>query len=132
VSARGEIHFDVFLGTVNARCFIEFCEKLLHDTTTPVFLIVGGATAHTANVVKEYVASTDGRLSLFFLPPYPPELNPDEWVWKNVKQDQVKPVVPMGQPHLYELAVKALRRLRETPQIVRGFFGDPSLAYIRS
>ena len=132
VSARGEIHFDVFLGTVNARCFIEFCEKLLHDTTAPVFLIVDGATAHTANVVKEYVASTDGRLSLFFLPPYSPELNPDEWVWKNVKYDQVKPAVPMGQPHLYELAVKALRRLRETPQIVRGFFGDPSLAYIRS
>ena len=132
VSARGEIHFDVFLGTVNAGCFIEFCEKLLHDTTAPVFLIVDGATAHTANVVKEYVASTDGRLSLFFLPPYSPELNPDEWVWKNVQHDQVKPAVPMGQPHLYELAVKALRRLRETPQIVRGFFGDPSLAYIRS
>jgi transposase len=132
VSARGEIHFDVFLGTVNARRFVEFCEKLLHDTTTPVFLIVDGATAHTANVVKEYVASTDGRLSLFFLPPYSPELNPDEWVWKNVKHDHVKPAVPMGQPHLYELAVKALRRLRETPQIVIGFFGDPSLAYIRS
>jgi hypothetical protein len=55
VSARGEIHFDVFLGTVNAGCFIKFCEELLHDTTTPVFLIVDGATAHTANVVKEYV-----------------------------------------------------------------------------
>ncbi|MGH3934051.1 MAG: transposase [Pseudonocardiaceae bacterium] len=24
------------------------------------------------------------RLSLFFLPPYAPELNPDEWVWKNL------------------------------------------------
>jgi transposase len=83
-------------------------------------------------VVKEYVASTDGRLSLFFLPPYSPELNPDAWVWKNVKHDHVKPAVPRGQPHLYELAVKALRRLRETPQIVIGFFGDPSLAYIRT
>jgi hypothetical protein len=49
-----------------------------------------------------------------------------------VKHDQVTPAVPMGQPHLYELAVQALRRPRETPKIVRGFFGDPSLAYIRS
>src|SRR5947208_4760187 len=40
VSPRGEIHFDVFLGTVNAARFIEFCQKLLHDTTAPVFLIV--------------------------------------------------------------------------------------------
>lgn len=82
VSARGEIHFDVFLGTVNAGIFIEFCEKLLHDTTTPIFLIVDNSPVHTANIVKKYVASTGGRLSLFFLPPYSPELNPDEWVWK--------------------------------------------------
>jgi transposase len=25
------------------------------------------------------------RLKLFLLPAYSPELNPDEWVWKNVK-----------------------------------------------
>lgn len=132
VSARGEIHFEVFLGTVNAARFIEFCEKLLHDTTTPVFLVVDGAPAHKANIVRDYVASTEGRLNLFFLPPYSPELNPDEWVWKNVKHDQIKKAVPMGQGHLFELAVKALRRLRETPQIVRGFFGDPFLSYIHS
>jgi transposase len=82
--------------------------------------------------VKEYVASTEGRPTLFFLPPYSPELNPDEWVWKNVKHDQIKPAVPMGQPHLHELAVKALRRLKKTPAIVRGFFGDPFLAYIHN
>jgi hypothetical protein len=38
----------------------------------------------------------------------------------------------MGQPHLYELAVKALRRLRETPQILKGFFGIHLSPYIRS
>ncbi|NTU51565.1 MAG: aminotransferase class V-fold PLP-dependent enzyme, partial [Candidatus Aminicenantes bacterium] len=46
--------------------------------------IVDGAPAHTAKKVTQYVASTDGRLKLFILPPYSPELNPDEWVWKNV------------------------------------------------
>jgi len=39
--------------------------------------------------VKEFVESTDGRLRLYFLPPYSPELNPDEWVWKNVKNDKI-------------------------------------------
>lgn len=131
VSPRGEIHFDVFAGTMNAQRFIEFCAKLLHDAGTPVFLIVDGSTAHTATAVKQYVASTEGRLSLFFLPPYAPELNPDEWVWKNVKHDQIKRAVPMGHRHLFELAVNALRRLQQAPHIVRGFFADPCLAYIR-
>jgi transposase len=30
--------------------------------------------------VKEYVQSTRGKLELHFLPPYAPDLNPDEFV----------------------------------------------------
>jgi transposase len=30
--------------------------------------------------VKRFVQSTEGKLRLFFLPPYSPDLNPDEWV----------------------------------------------------
>lgn len=132
VSPRGEIHFDVFLGTMNAQRFIEFCKKLLHDATTPVFLIVDRSTTHTAKAVTDYVATTEGRLKLFLLPPYSPELNPDEWVWKNVKHDQIKRAVAMSRSHLYELAENALTRLQEAPQLVRRFFADPFLAYIHN
>jgi transposase len=83
-----------------------------------------------AKIVKEYVASTNGRLSLFFLPPYSPELNPDEWVWKNVKHDAVGRTVAMSKGHLYSIVYDALRRLQTTPQIIKGFFADPCLAHI--
>ena len=39
---------------------------------------VDGASSHRATAVKQYVASTEGRLKLFQLPGYSPELNPDE------------------------------------------------------
>jgi transposase len=39
--------------------------------------------------VKNYVTSADGKLELFYLPGYSPELNPDEWAWKNVKHDLI-------------------------------------------
>ncbi|MGH3909018.1 MAG: transposase [Pseudonocardiaceae bacterium] len=102
-----------------------------HDCPTPVFLVVDGASAHTANIVKDYVLSTEHRFRLFFLPPYSPELNPDEWVWKNVKHDQIKRAVPMSKSHLWTLAQEALLRLQKIPEIVGSFFfGDPHLAYI--
>jgi transposase len=94
VSPRGHLHFDLFEGSMNAARFIEFCKKLAHDCPTPVFLVVDGSSAHTAKIVKDYVLSTEGRLRLFFLPPYSPELNPDEWVWKNVKRDRIKKRYP--------------------------------------
>jgi transposase len=130
VSQHGEIHFDVFYGTVNAERFIEFCKKLLQDCAGPVFLVVDGSSTHTAKKVGEYVATTQGHLKIFILPPYSPELNPDEWVWKNVKHDQIGPAVPMGQSHLWSLANDALLRLRAAAHIVRGFFADPHLSYL--
>ena len=50
-----------------------------------VFLVVDGHPAHKARIVKEYVAGTQGRLELHFLPPYAPDLNPDEFVWNYMK-----------------------------------------------
>jgi transposase len=132
VSSRGHLHFDLFEGSMTAARFIEFCKKLAHDCPTPVFLVVDGSSAHTANIVKDYVQSTEGRLRLFFLPPYSPELNPDEWVWKNVKHDRIKKAVPLSKGHLWTLAQEALLRLQKIPEIVRGFFGDPHLAYIKA
>lgn len=130
VSPRGQLHFQVFEGSTTADRFIEYCQALLADTDRPVFLIVDGHSAHKAKKVKEFVAGTGGRLELFFLPPYSPELNPDEWVWKNVKNDRVGRAVPLSKDDLHGIVVDALRRLQRLPELVRGFFADPALAYI--
>jgi transposase len=77
-------------------------------------------------------ASTEGRLRLFFLPPYSPELNPDEWVWKNVKHDNIGRTAVRSKNELQVVARTALASLQKLPHIVRSFFLDPKLAYIRS
>jgi transposase len=43
--------------------------------------------AHKKAVVKDYVASTQGKLTLHFLPGYAPDLNPDELVRSHVKRN---------------------------------------------
>ena len=63
----------------NGTVFVEFLKKLMHDAPRPVFLILDNVSFHKCQIVKEYVGSLDGRLKLFFLPGYSPELNPDEW-----------------------------------------------------
>jgi transposase len=130
IGQRGELSFQVHEGSMNAERFLEFLQAILHDFDTPVFLVVDGSSVHKAAIVKEYVASTNGRLELFFLPPYSPELNPDEWVNKNVKHDRIARAVPFTRDDLMTIAIDALERLKKYPGIVRGFFGDPKLRYI--
>jgi transposase len=130
VSPVGELHFRVFEGKMNSETFIEYLRALLDDIPGKIFLVVDGASAHKSRATKAFVASTEGRLTLFLLPPYSPQLNPDEWVWSNVKSGRIGRSVAMSKGHLRQLAEAALQRLQSRPDIVRGFFGDRHLAYI--
>ena len=51
--------------------------------------MIDGLPAHKTKLVKDYVLSTEGRLTLPFLPGCAPELNPDELVWSHVKRTDV-------------------------------------------
>lgn len=135
IAPGGATQFDVFEGNMNAERFIEFCEKLVLWNRGPVFLIVDNVQTHKAKKVQEYVKSTNGRLALFYLPPYSPELNPDEWVWKHVKHDHIGKLGPdtlRTDNDLHTIVWRTLNRLTKCPAFVRTFFRDPDLAYINA
>jgi transposase len=100
------------------------------DTAGPVYLVVDGHPTHRSKLVKQFVASTNGALKLFVLPAYSPQLNPDEWVWKNVKHDRVGRTSVTDADDFKAKIIGALRRLQKMPHIVRAFFADPDLRYI--
>jgi transposase len=130
VSPRGELHFDIQEKGVTADDFLAFCKTLIADAGRPVFLILDNSQVHRALILKEYAAQSSGMLTLFFLPPYSPDLNPDEWVWKNVKHDNLGRAAAKSADDLARFARAALDRLKSAPHIIRAFFGDPALAYI--
>lgn len=129
VGATGQFQFMIHEGRANAAVFLQFLERLMHDATRPVFLVLDGHSIHKARIVTEYVHAQQGRLKLFFLPPYSPHLNPDEQVWGNVKARVAKRTVTDKMDLRVKLTA-ALERLRELPQIVAGFFRHPHCAYI--
>jgi transposase len=132
VTAQGALRFAAYEGTFTSATFIDFCKRLLHDTDRPVFLVVDGHPTHRSRAVREFVAATNGRLRLFLLPGYSPELNPDEWVWKNIKADRVGRAGVTGPDDLKAKALSALHRLQKLPHLIRGFFADSNLRYITS
>ena len=130
VSAKGKLHFTFVEGRVNADAFICYLEKLLHDVRGRIFLIVDGHPSHKASKVRRFVEQTNGRLELYLLPPYSPELNPDEWVWKNIKTDHVAKMAVQTIDELRAGIEMAVAKLRSTKEIVKGCFRSPDLSYI--
>jgi transposase len=131
VSARGELHFQIHETGIKKEEFLEFCKALIADIGRPVFLILDNSQVHRAKILKEYVKQSGGMLTVFFLPPYSPDLNPDEWVWKNVKHDNLGRASVKSESQLAQFAETALNKLREFPEKIKAFFGDPALRYIR-
>lgn len=89
ISCRGKMKFMLVAGRVNTGRFIEFLRRMIKDSTRMVFLVVDGHSIHRAKVVKKFLKSVKNRLRLFILPPYSPELNPDEGVWRNLKVHRI-------------------------------------------
>jgi transposase len=130
VSPRGELHFQVYEEGIRKEEFLEFCKMLIEDMKRPVFLIMDNSQVHRSKILKEYVEQSNGMLAIFFLPPYSPDLNPDEWVWKNVKHDNLGRASVKSESELAQFAHNALVKLKQLPGKVRAFFADPALRYI--
>jgi transposase len=128
VSAQGHFRFMTLEGRVNATVFREFLRRLITGLDHKVFLVVDGHPAHKAKLVKRFVQDNADRLELFFLPPYSPELNPDELVWAHVKTRIAKATVKT-KDELKSMVDRTLRRLQKLPQIVAGFFRAPTCRY---
>ena len=114
---------------LGAALFIEFLQRLLHNQHSPVFLIVDGHPVHRSGAVKRFVSSTEGRLRLFQLPPYAPDLNPDEQVWNHVKSHKAGKLAIHGPGQFKSRIIGFLRALQKTPALVRALFQHPSVRY---
>jgi transposase len=130
VNAKGGFWFATFTGGMNAAMFIGLLEALLRHRRKPLILILDSLPAHKAKVVQDYVASTDGKLELHFLPGYAPELNPDELVWNYMKRTgTAKQPLAKGES-LHDRIDEELLQIQRDSALVRSFFRTEHVAYI--
>src|SRR6266481_5215172 len=130
VTARGHMRFMIKeKGGVNADVFIEFLRRLMVGTKNKIFLIVDRGPAHVAKKTKAFVAGLDGKLRLFYLPPYSPDRNPDELVWKHLKADTVGRTSITSLDDFKTKVKSSMLSLQRNPEKVRSFFHKPSLKY---
>jgi len=130
VNIKGGFWFSTYEGGLNAELFVSLLGKTMRRRTTPVHLVVDGLLAHKTKSVKDYVQSTQGRLTLHFLPGYAPELNPDEHVWSHVKRTGVARAPLRAGERLGDKIEAQLCAIKNAPRLVRSFFRAPSVAYI--
>ncbi len=126
---RGDLNFMVFTGRFNAGVFLSFLQRLLKHAGRKVFVIVDGHPAHKAKKVKAWVEANQHKIALFYLPPYSPELNPDEYLNNDIKQNAVGKRRARTQDELTANIRGHLHRRQKQPHTVARFFRHKDVLY---
>jgi transposase len=130
ITNQGHLAFMVYESSFNAATFHEFLTRLLLESPDQkVFLILDNLRVHRAKVLQPWLAQNKDRIELFFLPPYSPDLNPDELLNHDLKANAVGRKRARTKDELIDNATSHLESRKATPAVISNLFREKHVRY---
>jgi transposase len=121
ISPSQKLFFSLQEETFNGKCVISFLKQIERNhPNKKIAVVMDNAPCHTSKVMKEYLKNSS--IKVFFLPPYSPEMNPDEKVWNYLKSSELVSHVETSVKDLKKLTSKKMRSIARQPKLLRGIF----------
>jgi transposase len=129
ITNQGKVFWKLYEGSVNGERFLEFVKQLVKNKKNKIFLIVDNARTHHGKKLMEWVIKNQKRIEIYFLPPYSPDLNPDERVNADVKYGVGAKQPKRTKEELEKTTQEHMSMLKKTPERIVRYFGDPAINY---
>ena len=129
ITNQGLVRFSFFEGAIDPERFIVFLKDSIQDAQREVFLTVNNLRVHRANRVREWAAENTEKIELFYLPPYAPELNPDEHLNRDLKTTIRSGPITKTTAALLGKARTRMERIAPMPDRVRSYFSHEYVRY---
>jgi transposase len=130
VTNRGTSRFRLFEGGLKKHLLIAFLEGLLKDTAGSIYVVMDNLPVHKGLEVRAWAETNKDRIKLFYLPPYAPDLNPDEYLNNDLKQNVHR---VSGLPHtkaeLKSNVLRYMRHIQKSPAKIKGYFNAKETKY---
>lgn len=129
ITNRGKVRFMVYKDSMSPQRLIRFMKQLTKDVGRKVFLIVDNLRTHHSKAVRAWVSEHIEEIELFYLPPYSPELNPDEYLNGDVKYGVHSGTPARNDKELKKKMISHMRKLQKLPGRVMRYFEHPRIRY---
>jgi transposase len=110
-------------GRFNSESYQGFLQRIMEQTTQPLFLIHDGARYHTSAATQAFLAAHRDRITVEPLPSYSPDYTPIEYLWKKTKKRATHNQYFKEFALLTVSVDKALTYFATHPETVLGLFG---------
>lgn len=131
VGNRGELMFMTFKDSMNVDIFKLFIEQVIKEVGGAVTMIVDNLKVHHAKCLEGWLKERKEKdsFTLEYLPSYSPELNPDEYLNRDVKAGLAERALPVDAKAVCAAVTEHLYERKRSPEKVRNLFKKPEVRY---
>lgn len=122
INSQGHVRFMIYEDSMTSDRFVNFLRRLIKETPRKVFLIVDNLRVHHSKKVTDWVKKHKAEIELFFLPPYAPEYNPDEYLNHALKRSAHSGWLPRTKKEIKHKVQSYMRTLQHRKPAVSAFF----------
>ena len=87
ISNQGKVHFMFYKDTMTVQKLIEFMERIISCNERKVFLILDNLRVHQSKLLDDFLREHAAFIKVFHLPSYSPDLNPDEYLNRDLNSN---------------------------------------------
>jgi transposase len=129
VANDGTMRYMVYDTSMNGKMFITFMQRLINTSETKIFLIVDNLRAHHSKLVQKWLKEHYDKIEVFYLPPYCPHLNPDEYLNHLIKQRLAAQPQARTKAEFTETVRKIMRGLQKDRGLMKRIFLNENIWY---
>jgi transposase len=129
ITNEGKVRFMVYNEAMTQQKLITFMGRLIKDAGRKVYLILDNLKAHHGRIVAEWLEQHTDEIAIFYLPPYTPEMNPDEYLNGDLKTRVHSGTLPVTESDLRHKTQSFMRMLVKRPHRVKSYFRHPKVVY---
>ena len=123
ISPAGRMVFRIENHTIHAEDHIDFLKQIMKQhPRRKIIVIEDNAKPHIAGLVKDFVRENKRKIAVYYLPAYSPDLNPDEKVWKYLKNVKLKAHQARNKKEFKPLVKSKMLSIQRRPNTIKSFF----------
>lgn len=129
ISNKGHLQFMIIDGRFNSDVFIIFLKQMIKYSRQKIYFVTDGHPAHKTKKLNEWLAENKDRIEVFYLPPYSPESNPQEYVNQDVKTNVIGKKRPINKVEMRANVEDFMNGRKRDKTQVQKYFHESHVRY---
>ena len=129
ISNKGHLQFMLMEAGFNSEVFKTFLQQMIKYSKKKLFFITDNHPSHKTKKLNKWLEENKEKIEVFFIPPYSPELNPQEYVNQDLKTNIIGKKRAINKEQLKENIKNFMNKRKANKPQVKKYFHHKHARY---